>query len=141
MREAPSETAVTGGELDRLLERGWAITREMFGDEVVDARIRAMTDLARPLDEYVTAYCFGDIWARPGLTRKTRSMLTIMALIVLGREPELKGHIRGGLANGVTWDEISEIILHAAAYSGIPSAVGALRAAREVQESIGESAK
>ncbi len=141
MREAPSEAAVAGGELDRLFERGVAITREMFGDEIVDARLRSLTDLNRPLDTYVTSYCFGDIWAREGLTRKTRSMLTIAMLLVLGREPELKAHIRGGLANGVTWDEISEILLHAAAYAGIPQAVTGLRCAREVQQSVEEGAK
>ena len=140
MRDAPGD-AMEVGELEALMNRGWAITREMFGDAVVDARIAAMDDLARPLDEYVTAYCFGDVWQRPGLTRKMRSMLTIMALIVLGKEQELKGHIRGGLVNGLTWEEMSEIIVHAAAYSGIPSAVGALRAAREVRDTLAEGSK
>ena len=138
MRESPAGelTAPEGGELDRLLQRGYAISREMFGAEVVDARIRNATEFTRDLDTFITSYCFGDIWARDGLARKTRSMLTMAMLIALGRQEELKAHIRGGLANGVTRDEIREILLHAAAYCGIPAAVSSTRSAGEVLAEI-----
>jgi gluconolactonase len=132
------ELATAGaGDGDRLLDRGNAIAGSMMGREAVEARWRNATDLTRDLDLWVTRNVFGDIWAREGLTRKMRSMLTMAMLIALGRQEELKAHIRGGLANGVTREEISEILLHAAAYCGVPAAVSSMHSAREVLGSDG----
>ncbi|MGZ4336259.1 MAG: SMP-30/gluconolactonase/LRE family protein [Gaiellaceae bacterium] len=131
-RDGKEPATAEAGDGDRLFERGHAIGIEMFGAAAVEARLRKTTELTRDLDDYITRYCFGDIWAREGLTRKLRSMLTIAMLIALGRENELKVHVRGGLANGVTRDELREILLHAAAYCGIPAAVSAARSAQQV---------
>jgi gluconolactonase len=136
MREAAEPELPEWMRGDELLERGVAITTEMFGAEVVERRFRNLTELTRDLDLFVTRYCFGDLWAREGITRKTRSMLTIAMLIAQGRQEELKAHIRGGLANGVTREELRELILHAAAYCGIPAAVSSTRSAAEVLAQI-----
>jgi len=121
---------------DPVVERGYAILREMFGAESVETRLRTATELTRDFDDFVTRYCFGEGWGREGLSRKVRSMLTMAMLIALGRSEELKAHIRGGLANGVTRDEIREILLHGAVYCGIPAGVASTRAAREVLAEI-----
>jgi 4-carboxymuconolactone decarboxylase len=117
---------------DPVYERGLDIRREMFGADATDAQIRAADDFTRDIQELVTRYCFGEIWGRELLPLKLRSMLTVAMLAALGRQEELKIHVRGALANGVTRDELREIFLHAAIYCGIPAGVGGFRSANEV---------
>jgi 4-carboxymuconolactone decarboxylase len=117
---------------DASYEAGMQIRREMFGPAGADQRVAAATDFNRPFEDAVTRYCFGDTWARPGLDRKTRSMITLAALTALVRPNQLKVHVRAALVNGVTQEEISEILLHTAVYAGIPAGVEAFTAAAEV---------
>ncbi len=117
---------------DEAYEIGLGIRRDMFGAEVTDAQIRDADDFSRDLQDLVTRYCFGTVWGREQLSRKLRSLLTLGMLAALGREAELKVHVRGALANGATREEIREVFLHAAVYCGIPAAVSGVRAAREV---------
>jgi 4-carboxymuconolactone decarboxylase len=111
---------------------GMQIRREMFGAAGAEDRIAAATEFNRPFEEVVTEYCFGDTWSRPGLDRKTRSMITLAALAALVRPNQIKTHVRGALANGVTPEEIREILMHTAVYAGIPAGVEAINAAAEV---------
>jgi 4-carboxymuconolactone decarboxylase len=106
-------------------ETGLALRRDMFGVGVADKAIAAATDFSRPLQEMVTRYCFGEVWQRPGLDRRTRSMLTLAMLIANGRFTQFAVHVRGAIANGVTELELRELILHAQLYCGIPAAVEA----------------
>jgi 4-carboxymuconolactone decarboxylase len=106
-------------------DRGLALRREMFGAAGADQALEKASDLSRPLQEMVTRFCFGEVWQRPGLDRKTRSLLTIAMLIGTGRMMQLPAHIRGALANGASREELRELILHAQLYCGIPAAVEA----------------
>ncbi len=116
---------------DASYQAGMQIRREMFGRAGAEDRIEAATDFNRPFEDVVTRYCFGETWARPGLDRRTRSMITLAALTALVRPNQLKVHVRGALANGVTPDEIREILLHTAVYAGIPAGVEAFTAAAD----------
>lgn len=115
-----------------LFDRGLATRREVLGADYVDAVIRDADDFSRPLQELVTQYAWGDVWNRPGLDRRTRSLLNLAILTALNRPHELKLHLKGALRNGVTKDEIREVFLHAAVYCGMPAAVDSFRLAREV---------
>ena len=117
---------------DDSYERGLEIRRQMFGREQTDEQVAGADDFNRLIQDVVTRYCFGETWSRELLPLKLRSMLTIAMLAVLGREPELRGHIRGALANGVSREEVAEVFLHAAVYGGVPAGVGGFRAASEV---------
>jgi 4-carboxymuconolactone decarboxylase len=120
-----------------VFDKGLAIRREVLGKDYVDNAIKSADDFNRPLQEFVTEYCWGAVWGRPGLPKKTRSMLNLAMLTALNRPHELKLHVRGALNNGVTREEISEILLHAAVYAGVPAAVDAFRTAREVLKEVG----
>lgn len=122
------------GEQDDSFRTGMQIRREMFGPAGAEERYAQATDLNRPLEDVVTRYCFGETWSRPGLDRRTRSMITLAALTAMVRPNQLKVHIRGALKNGVTREEIREILLHTAVYAGIPAGVEAFAAAAEVLE-------
>jgi 4-carboxymuconolactone decarboxylase len=115
-----------------LFENGLKVRREVLGAEHVDRSLAAADDFSRPLQELITEYCWGKVWNRPGLPRRTRSMLNLVMLTALNRPHELKLHIRGALNNGVTKDEIKEVFLQAAIYCGVPAAVESFRIAREV---------
>jgi 4-carboxymuconolactone decarboxylase len=117
---------------DDLFETGIQIREEMFGPAGARAKVEAADDFNRPFEDLVTTYCFGATWSRPGLDRKSRSMVTLAMLIALGREPEIRVHTAGALANGVTKQEIQEICLQAAIYAGVPAAGGGFRGASEV---------
>ena len=117
---------------DELYEKGLAVRREVLGAEYVDNAIRSADDFNRPLQELVTRYCWGEIWNRPTLDRKTRSIINLAMLVALNRPHELELHIRGALRNGVTRDELKEILLHTGVYCGAPAAVDAFRTARKV---------
>lgn len=118
-------------------EKGLQIRRAVLGADFVDNAIASADDFSRPLQELVTEYCWGEVWGRPGLERKTRSMLNLAMLAALNRPHEIKLHIRGALTNGVTKDEIKEIFLHVGIYCGVPAAVDSFRIAREVFKEMG----
>jgi 4-carboxymuconolactone decarboxylase len=113
-------------------EQGMRIRREVLGDEHVDRSIERTTDLTRDFQDLITRYAWGDIWARPGLDRRTRSCMTIVALVAMGREHELALHVRAALRNGLTREEIGEVLLHCAVYCGVPAANGAFAVAQRV---------
>jgi len=113
-------------------DKGLEIRRAVLGEEYVDKAIASADDFNQPMQELVTEYCWGSVWGRPGLPRKTRSLLNLAMLSALNRSPELKLHVKGALTNGVTKDEIAEVFLQVAIYCGVPSAIDAFRTAREV---------
>lgn len=113
-------------------DEGLAVRKEVLGAEYVDNALSRMNDFNRPMQELVTQYCWGDIWQRPGLSRKTRSLLNLAMITALNRPHELKLHVRGALNNGVTVDEIKEVFLQSAIYCGVPAAIGSFRVAEEV---------
>lgn len=117
---------------NELFEQGLKTRREVLGKEYVDASIKNADDFNRPMQELVTQYCWGDVWNRPGLDRRTRSLLNLAMLTALNRPHEIKLHIRGAINNGVTKDEIQEVFLQAAVYCGVPAAIDSFRTAKEV---------
>jgi 4-carboxymuconolactone decarboxylase len=117
---------------DDAYERGMEVRREVLGDEHVDAAVARTTDFTAAFQDYITRNVWGDIWGRPGLDRRMRSAVTLTALIALGREGELAMHVRAALRNGLTADEIKEILLQSGAYCGVPAANGAFAIAQAV---------
>ena len=113
-------------------DKGLEIRRAVLGEEYVDKAIASADDFNQPMQELVTEYCWGSVWGRPGLPRKTRSLLNLAMLSALNRSPELKLHVKGALTNGVTKDEIAEVFLQVAIYCGVPSAIDSFRTARDV---------
>jgi 4-carboxymuconolactone decarboxylase len=117
-------------------QAGEMIRREVMGTTHVDASLGNATDFDMPLQEAAMEHAWGGVWTREGLDRKTRSIVTVSMLIALQAHGELKGHVRGALNNGVSPEEIREIIMHAAAYCGYPAALSAMRVAREVIDNV-----
>lgn len=117
-------------------ETGLRIRREVLGAEHVDKSIATADDFNRPLQELVTEYCWGEVWSRPGLSRKMRSLLNLAMLTALNRPHEVKLHLKGALTNGCSKEEIMEVLLQAAIYCGVPAAVDSFRLAREVFNEI-----
>jgi 4-carboxymuconolactone decarboxylase len=113
-------------------EEGMRVRREILGDEHVDAAVEATTDDTEAFQDLITRYAWAEIWARPGLDRRTRSAITLMALVALNRERELAMHIRAALRNGLTREEIREVLLQSAIYCGVPAANGAFAIFRDV---------
>ena len=113
-------------------ESGLKTRRDVLGAEWVDKSMAGVDDFNREFTELLNTYCWNDVWNRPGLPRKTRSVLNLGMLIALGKEHELKLHLNGALNNGLTKDEIKEVLLQTAIYCGVPAAVVAFRCAREV---------
>lgn len=111
---------------------GLDLRREMFGPAGADDAVNNATDLTRPLQEIVTEFCFGQVWQREGLTHRERSMITVALLIGSGRMMQLPAHLRGALANGMTRDELRELVLHSLLYVGIPASVEAIAALEKV---------
>jgi 4-carboxymuconolactone decarboxylase len=120
-----------------LFDQGLRTRREVLGAEYVDASIKSADDFNRDMQELVTQYCWGDVWNRPGLDRRTRSLLNLAMLTALNRPHELKLHVRGAINNGVTKDEIREVFLQAAIYCGVPAAIDSFRNARETFKELG----
>lgn len=116
-------------------ETGMRIRRSVLGDEHVDRSLAAATDFSRPMQELVTEYCWGEIWGRDGLGKKTRSMINLAMLTALNRPHEFEVHVRGALANGVTIEEIQEVLLQTAVYCGVPAAIESFRIAQKVLNS------
>ncbi len=115
-----------------LFEKGMKIRRAVLGDAYVDKAMQSADDFNMPMQELTTEYCWGWCWGREGLERKTRSMLNLAMISVLNRSHELKAHVRGALVNGVTREEIREVLLQVAIYGGVPAGVDSFRLAREV---------
>jgi 4-carboxymuconolactone decarboxylase len=115
-------------------EDGLAVRREVLGADYVERAMAEADEFTRPLQELVTEYCWGAIWTRPGLPRKTRSLMNLAMLTALNRPHEVKLHVRGALRNGCTREEIMEVLLQAAVYCGVPAAIDSFRGAREVLE-------
>jgi 4-carboxymuconolactone decarboxylase len=118
-------------------ENGLKTRREVLGAEYVDNAIKNADDFNRPLQELVTEYCWDQIWNRPGLDRKTRSIINLAMLTALNRPHEIKLHLRGAINNGLTKAEISEVLLQTAIYCGVPAAIDSFRVARETFKEMG----
>jgi len=121
------------------LTRGTQIRREVLGDGHVDRSIAQATDFSRPLQELVTTTCWNDIWTRPGLDRRTRSLLNLAMLTALNRMHEFGIHVRGAIRNGCTVTEIQEVLLQTAAYCGAPAALESGRVAEQVLAELSDS--
>jgi 4-carboxymuconolactone decarboxylase len=119
-------------------QRGRQIRSEVLGKEYVDNALAQADDFTGPLQDLVTEYCWGAVWGRDGLTRKTRSMLNLAMTSVLNRPHELRTHLRAALTNGVTREEIREVFLQVAIYAGVPAAVDSFRTAGEVFAELDE---
>lgn len=115
-------------------DEGMVVRRQVLGDDHVDRAVERTTDFTRDFQDLITRYAWGEIWTRPGLDRKTRSCITLTALVALGRDEELALHVRAALRNGLTPDEIKEVLLHSAVYCGVPAANSAFAAAQRVLE-------
>lgn len=118
-------------------EKGLAVRRAVMGDAYVDQALANADELTRPLQNLVTEYCWGEIWTRPGLPRKTRSLINVAMLTALNRPHEVRLHLRGALNNGCTREEITEVLLQTAIYCGVPAAIDSFRIAREVFDEAG----
>jgi 4-carboxymuconolactone decarboxylase len=118
-------------------ERGLATRRKVLGDEYVDRSLRQADDFSWPLQQLTTEWCWDEIWNRPGLDKRSRSLINLGMLSALNRPHELKVHIRGAVNNGVTKDEIREAFLQVAVYCGMPAAMESFRVAREAFKEIG----
>lgn len=128
-------------ELKQLFEAGLKVRREVLGADYVDLSLAKANDFTMAFQHATTEFCWGYVWDRPGLERKTRSMLNLAMLTALGRTPELKLHVRGAITNGVTVEEIKEILLQATIYCGIPAGLDAFKAANEVLVELGKLPK
>ena len=117
---------------DTWFEKGLEVRRAVLGAEYVDGGIAKADDFMMAFQRITTEWCWGYAWTRPGLDRRTRSLLNLAMLTALGRTPEIKLHVKGALTNGVTVDEIKEALLHATVYCGIPAGLDAFKAAHEV---------
>ncbi|MEY4467886.1 MAG: hypothetical protein RIR21_1679 [Pseudomonadota bacterium] len=118
-------------------DKGLATRRAVLGADYVDNSIKNADDFNMPMQELVTEYCWDAIWNRPGLDRKTRSMLNLAMLTALNRPHELKLHVRGAINNGLTKDEIKEVLLQTAIYCGVPAAIDSFKNAKEMFKEMG----
>jgi 3-oxoadipate enol-lactonase/4-carboxymuconolactone decarboxylase len=136
--ERPDEVAslirrhVLGPDQEDVASPGMKVRREVLGDEHVDRAVAGTTDLTRDFQELITEYAWGSIWTRPGLDRRSRSIITLTALIARGHHEELAMHLRAAVRNGLTHDEIKEVLLQTAIYCGVPDANTAFRVAQQV---------
>ncbi|KWF32807.1 4-carboxymuconolactone decarboxylase [Burkholderia diffusa] len=120
-----------------LFEKGLATRRAVVGDQFVDAAFRNADEFSMPMQELVTEFCWGEIWSRPDLDRRSRSILNLGMIAALNRPEELAGHIRGAITNGVTKAEIRECFLQVAVYCGMPAGLGCFKVARQVFADMG----
>ena len=122
--------------MSKRFDEGLAVRREVLGAEYVDKAIADADELTRPLQGLITEYCWGAVWTRPGLPRKTRSLINLAMLTALNRPHEIRLHLRGALRNGCTKEEIMEVLLQSAIYCGVPAAIDSVRIAREVFKEV-----
>ena len=120
-------------------DKGLARRKQVMGEDFVANAFGKATDFTLPMQHYLTKNAWGDVWQREGLDLKTRSLITVAMLTALGKQHELKGHVRGALNNGASVAEIQEVLLHASIYCGVPSAVEAFRSAAEVVDGPGKA--
>jgi 4-carboxymuconolactone decarboxylase len=125
---------------DSQREKGLRVRREVLGDAHVDKALAETTDFTTPFQDFITRVAWGDVWARPGLDRKTRSCITLAILTALKCENEIAMHVRAALRNGLTAAEISEVLLHTAVYAGVPAANQAFAIAKQVLEGTSDPA-
>jgi 4-carboxymuconolactone decarboxylase len=118
-------------------EQGMSVRRGVLGDAHVDRAVANTTDLTEPFQEFITRYAWGDVWARPGLDRRTRSIVTLAALTSLRAENEIAMHVRAAITNGLTPAEITEVLLHTAVYAGVPAANSAFAIAQKTLAEMG----
>lgn len=120
-----------------MFDKGLAVRREVLGADYVDGSLAKADDFMMAFQHITTEWCWGYAWTRPGLERRSRSMINLAMLTALGKPAELKLHVKGALQNGVTVEEIKEILLHATVYCGIPAGLEAFKAAHEVLKAEG----
>ncbi len=125
--------------MDQQFEDGLRMRKQVMGDTFVEKAFASVDSFTAPLQEFVTRNAWGTVWCREGLDLKTRSLITVAMLTALGKQHELKGHVRGALNNGATLTEIQEVLLHASIYCGVPAAVEAFRSAAEVVEGLNKA--
>lgn len=118
-------------------EKGLQVRKAVLGDDYVEKSLNAATPFNMEIQKLATEYCWGEVWSRPGLERKSRSMLNLAMITAVNRHHEFKVHVRGAINNGVTVQEIKEILLQAAIYVGLPAALEHFRLASEVLEEMG----
>jgi 4-carboxymuconolactone decarboxylase len=121
-----------------LFEKGLKVRKEVLGEDYVNKSIAGADEFTRTMAEWSTEFCWGALWTRPGLDRRTRSIINLAMLGALGRPHELKLHVKGALKNGLTVEEIKEIFLQVAVYCGVPSGIDAFRNAREALKEAAE---
>ena len=119
---------------DSAVQAGLATRTQVMGTDFVERAFAGATDYTLPMQEFITRNAWGNVWQRPGLDLRTRSLVTVAMLTALGKQHELKGHVRGALNNGVTPEELREVMLHATVYCGFPTAIEAFRTVAEVVE-------
>jgi 4-carboxymuconolactone decarboxylase len=117
---------------DDRLATGMAVRREVLGDAHVDRAVAATTEFTAPFQDFITRYAWGDVWAREGLDRRTRSCITLAALTAMRADGEIALHVRAALRNGLSREEIGEVLLHTAVYAGVPAANSAFAIAQSV---------
>ena len=116
---------------DDLFEKGLQVRKEVLGEDYVNRSLAGADEFTRTMAEWSTAYCWGALWTRPGMDRRTRSIVNLAMIGVLNRPHELKLHVKGAIKNGLTKDEIKEIFLQVAVYAGVPAGIDGFRIARE----------
>ena len=119
---------------DAAVQAGLATRTQVMGAEFVERALAGATDYTLPMQEFITRNAWGNVWQRPGLDLRNRSLITVAMLAAMGKQHELKGHVRGSLNNGVTPEELREVMLHASIYCGLPTAIEAFRTVAEVVE-------
>jgi 4-carboxymuconolactone decarboxylase len=116
---------------DSLFDRGLKVRKEVLGEEYVNKSIAGADEFTRTMAEWSTAYCWGALWTRPGLDRRSRSIANLSMIAALNRPHELKLHVKAAVKNGLTRDEIKEVLLQVAVYAGVPAGIDSFRIARE----------
>ena len=117
---------------DPVFDAGMTVRREVLGDDHVDRAVERTTEFTAPFQDFITRYAWGSVWTRDGLDRRTRSCITLAVLTALGRENEIAMHVRAALRNGLSAEEIGEVLLHTAVYAGVPAANAAFAIAQRV---------
>ncbi len=133
---SPLEQARDARPDDAAFQAGLNTRAQVMGPEYVDRALAAATDYTLPMQEFITRHAWGNVWQRPGLDLKTRSLITVAMLTAQGKQQELKAHVRGAIHNGATPEELREVMLHATVYCGFPTAIDAFRSVTEVVESM-----
>ena len=137
MSQTPIEKARDAHADDAAFQAGLNTRSQVMGAEYVDRALGAATDFTMPMQAFITANPWGNVWQRPGLDLKTPSLITVAMLAAQGKQQELKAHVRGAINNGATPEELREVMLHATVYCGFPTAIDAFRSVTEVVESLG----